>query len=113
MSQKTETAKQPMGRFDPFVAFNTLSPAAWMGTAWFARMGDLSREVTSFVAERIKEDVQTQQALLHCKSLSDVQKLQAEFLQKAFDQYQAETGKLVEMAGLTALGDPDKDRTGV
>ena len=113
MNRKTETSKRPEGAFDPFVAFKPLSPAAWMGTAWFERVADLGSEVTSFVADRIKEDVQTQHALLHCKSLLEVQKVQAEFLQKAFDQYQAETGKLIKMTGMTAVGDPDKDHTGV
>lgn len=111
MTQKTETSKQPEGNSDPFVAFRQLSPVAWMGTAWFGRVADLGSEVASFVAERIKEDVKTQHALLHCKSLPEVQQVQAAFLQKAFDQYQAETGKLIGMSGMKAVGDPDKDHT--
>jgi hypothetical protein len=31
--------------------------------------------------------------------LAEVQHTQAEFIQKAFDQYQAETGKLIAMTG--------------
>lgn len=111
MNQKTEASKQPEGASDPFVAFMPVFPAGWMGIAWFARLAELGSEVSSFVAERIREDVQTQHRLLHCKSLPEVQKVQAEFLQKAFDQYQAETGKLIRMTGVTAVGDPDKDHT--
>lgn len=111
MNRKTETSKRPEGAFDPFAAFKPPSPAGRMGTSWFERVADLGSEVTSFVADRIKEDVQTQHALLHCKSLPEVQKVQAEFLQKAFDQYRAETGKLIKMTGKTAVGDPDKDHT--
>jgi hypothetical protein len=111
MDKKTETSKDPKNAFDPFVAFKPLSPAGWMGTAWFERVADLGGEVTSFIAERIKEDVKTQHALLHCKSLPEVQQVQADFLQKAFDQYQAETGKLIKMTGTVAVVDPDKDHT--
>ncbi|WP_246107397.1 phasin family protein [Puniceibacterium confluentis] len=111
MKQKTESSKQPQDTFDPFVAFKSLSPAARMGTAWFEHVAVLGSEISSFVAERIKEDVKTQHALLNCKSLPEVQRVQAEFLQKAFDQYQAETGKLIEMSGAMAADDPEKDHT--
>lgn len=111
MNQKNEASKKSQDAVDPFVAFKSLSPAAWMGPAWFERVRDLGNEVSLFVAERIKEDVKTQHALLHCKSLPEVQQVQAEFLQRAFDQYRAETGKLIKMTGTTAVGDPDKDHT--
>ncbi|MBD3665418.1 phasin family protein [Sulfitobacter aestuariivivens] len=68
-----------------------------MGTAWIEAVSDMSAEVAHFVAERIKEDVKTQHEILHCKNVSDLQHIQAQFIQKAMDQYQAETGKLVEM----------------
>jgi len=111
MDRKIETSKDPKIAFDPFVAFKPLSLAGWMGTAWFERVAELGSKVTSFVAERIKEDVKTQHALLHCRSLPEVQQVQAEFLQTAFDQYRAETGKLIKMTGTMAVGDPDKDHT--
>lgn len=98
MAQKTETSKTTPVFFDPFVALKPLSPATWMGTAWLESFADLGSEISSFVADRIKADVQTQHALLHCKTLPEVQHVQAEFLQKAFDQYQAETGKLVDLS---------------
>lgn len=68
-----------------------------MSTAWVEAVGEMSAEVASFVADRIKEDVKTQHEILHCKNVADLQHIQAEFIQKAMDQYQAETGKLVEM----------------
>lgn len=69
-----------------------------MGTAWIEAVSDMSAEVAHFVAERIKEDVKTQHEILHCKNVADLQHIQAQFIQKAMDQYQAETGKLVEMS---------------
>lgn len=70
---------------------------SWMGTAWVENMSDMYSEVLSFVAERVKEDVNTQHALLHCKDVAQIQKIQADFIQKALDQYSVETGKLVEL----------------
>ncbi len=103
MDQKTQTSKRTTIAFDPFVAFKPLAPASWKGTVWFERVADLGSEITAFVADRIKEDVQTRHALLHCKSLTEVQHVQAEFFQKAFDQYRTKTAQLVEMTGNIAV----------
>jgi hypothetical protein len=73
-----------------------------MGTAWIETISDMSAEVAQFVAERIKEDVKTQHEILHCKNVGELQHIQAQFIQKAMDQYQAETGKLVDM-GVSAF----------
>ena len=75
-----------------------LGTAAQMGSAWFEAMGEMSSEVMTFIAERIREDVKTQHEMLHCKDLTELQHIQAKFLQKAMDQYKAETGKLMEMS---------------
>lgn len=69
-----------------------------MGTAWIEAISDLSAEVASFVAERVKEDVKTQHEILHCRNVADLQHIQAQFIQRAMDQYQAETGQLLEMS---------------
>lgn len=69
-----------------------------MSTAMMEAFSDMGAEVVSFVADRIKEDVKTQHEILHCKDVGDLQHIQAQFIQKAVDQYQEETGKLVEMS---------------
>ena len=80
-----------------------MAPAAsWMTPAWIDAMTELGSNLASFVALRFKEDLDLQQALLQCKSLAEAQHLQAAFLQKAFAQYQAETGKLITAAGRMA-----------
>ena len=71
---------------------------ASIGTAWVEAMSDMGSEVISFVADRISEDVKTQHELLHCKDAAELQHIQAKFIQKAIDQYTAETGKLVKMS---------------
>jgi hypothetical protein len=68
-----------------------------MGVTWMETLGEMGSEVLSFVADRIKEDVKTQHRLLHCSQMSEMQEIQAEFIQKAIEQYRAETGKLVEI----------------
>lgn len=68
-----------------------------MSRAWMETFSEMGAEVAGFVADRIKEDVKTQHEMMHCKNVSELQHIQAEFIQRTLDQYQAETGKLVEM----------------
>lgn len=77
-------------------------------TAWLESLSDMSAEVASFVADRIREDVKTQHKILHCKDMSELQQVQAEFIKKAVEQYQAETGKLVEMTSRAFAPTPKK-----
>lgn len=74
-----------------------LGPLRWMGAAWFEAAAKMNSEVLHFVADRIKEDVKTQHALLHCKTTKDLQEAQLAFLKDAHDQYTVETGKLVNL----------------
>ncbi|MHA6323645.1 phasin family protein [Roseivivax sp. CAU 1753] len=68
-----------------------------MSSAWIETITDMGAEVAAFVAERIQEDVKTQHAIMHCRNVAEMQHVQAEFIQKALEQYQAETGKLLRM----------------
>jgi hypothetical protein len=75
-----------------------LGPLRWLGTTWFEAMADLNSEVASFVADRVKEDVKTQHKILHCKNATEMREVQLDFLEKAYAQYTAETGKLIKMS---------------
>lgn len=103
MADKSPTQEKTQTPADaPFNAITQLQEAGFrsmmgMVTAWIEAINDMSAEVAHFVAERIKEDVKTQHEILHCKNVGELQHIQAAFIQKAMDQYQAETGKLVEM----------------
>ena len=82
-----------------------VAPAAnWMSTAWIETMTQVSTALATLVAARFKEDLELQQALLRCTSLAEAQHVQAAFIQKAIDQYQAETGKLITITGKMAAG---------
>ncbi len=109
MNDKAETPQPDSQIPDPISALRPLAPVAWMSTAWLESLADLGSEITSFVAERIREDVKTQHAILHSKSLTELQHVQAQFMQRALDQYSAETGKLVEMS--SEIGEMIKSST--
>ena len=74
-----------------------LGPLNWLAPNMVERMSDMGSEWLSFVATRVQEDVKLQHALMHAKTPGDVQAVQAKFLQKALDQYSAETGKMMEL----------------
>lgn len=74
-----------------------LGPMRWMGTAWFEKLADMNSELADFLADRIREDVKSQHELLHCKSAEEFRTAQFAFLDKAYEQYTAETGKLIQM----------------
>ncbi|MBY5932907.1 phasin family protein [Tateyamaria omphalii] len=80
----------------------------WFNASTIERMGDMGAEWMTFVAERVREDVALQHGLLHAKSPAEVQQLQMRFLQKAMDQYSAETGKMIEMSSKLFENDDDE-----
>ena len=96
---------------NPFEAFQPAQFGSMVGMtqAWVDTMGAMNTEVMSFVAARLHEDIQTQQAMMQAKDLKEMQHIQADFFQKAVEQYQEETGKLVEMG--SAILTPDKEKT--
>ena len=84
-----------------------------MNTVWLEALNEMGSEVMTFVSDRIKEDVKTQHRLLHCKSPVELQAIQAEFLQDTIEQYQAETGKLINMSHklFAAASTPTKSKS--
>ena len=55
------------------------------------------REIADFVAERIRRDIETQKALMACRTLDDLRGLQADFMRNAFDQYFSEMARLLDI----------------
>ncbi|WP_299549160.1 phasin family protein [uncultured Tateyamaria sp.] len=70
----------------------------WFGASTIERMSDMGAEWMTFVAERVREDVALQHSILHAKTPDELQNAQMAFLQKAMDQYAAETGKMIELS---------------
>ncbi|SNS74039.1 hypothetical protein [Tropicimonas sediminicola] len=74
-----------------------LDYANWLGNAWVYCLSEMGTEVSHFIADRIREDVRTQHAILHCKDPAGIQEIQKAFIDKAISDYIAETGRLVEI----------------
>lgn len=108
MASKSDEAGKTASAANPFAEMRLpgFENMASFGTAWMDAMGDMSAEFASFVAARIQEDVNTQKAMMRCKSIEEFQSLQTEFMRKAMEQYKAETGRLAEI-GMKAF-DPKK-----
>lgn len=68
-----------------------------VGPDWLTKMADMGREMLEFTAARMKHDMQMQQDLLQAKGLAEVQQIQAQFFQKAMEDYAAETSRLMGM----------------
>lgn len=98
MSTTPDTQPDKTASANADLAQTGLSHMTGWGTAWMEAVSELGAEVASFVADRIKEDVKTQHAILHCKDMAEFQHIHAQFIQKAIAQYQDETGKLVELS---------------
>ncbi|WP_417673497.1 phasin family protein [Pseudodonghicola sp.] len=75
-----------------------LNALTLMGGDLVERLSDMGSEVLDFVTKRVKEDVELQHKLLHCRDLNEMQHLQGEFLQRAINSYTDETGKMFEMS---------------
>ena len=97
MAEKPQDAAPDTPTLDPVAALQPLTPAFSMSTAWLENLSGLCSELASFAAERLRDDVKTQHAILHCKSFAELQHVQAQFLQRMLDQYAAETGRLAEI----------------
>ena len=61
--------------------------------AWMA----MGAESVRFVWDRLQQDIKTQQAMLACTNIDEMQKIQAEFFAAAQEQYAAEAGKMLEL----------------
>lgn len=89
-----DKAADPFGIWaaDPFQALNWLSPV------FVHHMRDMGAEWLGFVAARLQEDVALQHALLHAKSPAEAQQIQLAFLDRAVEQYTAETGRMLNLS---------------
>ncbi|HKL68827.1 phasin family protein [Salibaculum sp.] len=71
-------------------ALATGHPAA---TLWLEVMA----ESTRFLSERVRTDLEMQQAMLRCQSPTEMVRLQSEFFRKAIDQYTSEAQRMFEI----------------
>lgn len=102
MKQKDKnTGRKPAFAADPvsmasaaFAGFRSMNR---IGSTMFTGWTDFGAEFMTFLANRIQEDVKTQQRMLQCKDMQELAKIQSEFVQRALDQYAAETGRMIDL----------------
>ncbi len=58
---------------------------------------EIATEWGRFVTDRLQKDIETQRAMLDCRSPSELMKVQTEFYQTAIQQYSEETMRLMQM----------------
>lgn len=58
---------------------------------------DLGAEMMKFAATRIQRDLDAQKAMLGCKNLEDLRKVQAEFYNEAVKDYSAQIQRTMEV----------------
>jgi hypothetical protein len=79
----------------------TLQNMEAAGAAILEGLTKAQAEISDFVAERIRQDVETQAEMLRCRTLDDVRDLQTRFFETAFDQYAAEASRLMKIGADT------------
>lgn len=70
---------------------------AWANPAWYEQALEVNSEIARFIVDRIRQDLEFQSELLQCRDPAAFREIQGRFLKEAFDQYSAETGKLVRL----------------
>ena len=75
-----------------------MGPLAWMGPAGMAAFNATVTEMSDFVGRRLHKDIETQNALLSCRTLAEVQEIQSAAVRDAFEDYREETERLAGIA---------------
>lgn len=68
-------------------------------------MVEIMTESMRFFTQRLQQDMETQAAMLACKTPADLMKVQAEFFGKAVEEYGAEAARMAEIVA-KAAGQP-------
>ncbi|GAB4290567.1 MAG: hypothetical protein Kow0058_09690 [Roseovarius sp.] len=71
-----------------------LGPLHWLGNAWMESAIEINRELLDFLSRRVAEDVRTQHEILNCTDPARLRDIQLRFMQRAIEDYTAETGAL-------------------
>jgi Phasin protein len=89
----------------------TLHTMEVAGTAIVEGLSKAQKEISDFVSERIRQDIEAQSEFMRCRTFDDVREVQSKFLKTAMDQYSAEASRLMQIsADLMALSLPRSPR---
>lgn len=92
---KTKVDVSPMTNLMDAIQEASTKIMPGFGPEWFETMNKVGTEMLTFMSNRIKQDIQTQQELLQAKGIAEIQKIQADFLKKTMEDYTAEMTKLM------------------
>lgn len=81
------------------IAVNPIAARAWM---------DLVAEGSRFVTDRLRQDLETQKAILECKTPAELLQVQTEFFKAAMEQYAGEASRFYDILA-KATGDSIED----
>ena len=68
------------------------------GATLLTSVVEMQKEIAGFVSERIRQDLETQQELLRCRTLDELREVQSRFFRTTLDQYSAEATKLMQLS---------------
>lgn len=80
------------------------------GTAAIEGIGLAQRALSDFVVERLRQDLETQRALLRCRNLGEVREVGFTHLRTAVDQYGREVSRMVRLGTVVAQRSLDRPR---
>ena len=67
-----------------------------VGATLLTGVVEMQKEVAGFVSGRIRQDLETQQELLRCRTFDELRKVQSRFFRTTLDQYSAEATRLMQ-----------------
>ena len=76
----------------------TLHNIGAAGAAMLEGLKKAQTEISDFITQRIRQDVETQAEMLRCRTLDDVRDLQTRFFKTALDQYAGATSRLMKIS---------------
>ena len=100
----TKSAKKTTAKPDTSALASAMAAGNPAARMWL----DIMSETTRFISERLQNDLETQQALLRCKTPADLVQLQSEFFRRAVEQYTSEAQRMFDIM-TEATGDTVKD----
>jgi hypothetical protein len=83
-----DTGFEPPAAMMAMMSANPVFAKAWM---------DLMSESARFMTERLRTDMETQKALVACRTPAELVEVQGEFLTTAMQQYADEAARMLEM----------------
>lgn len=87
-SPEADTGVEAPAMMAAMFAANPVFAKAWM---------DMMTETARFMTERLRTDLETQKALMACRTPADLMAVQAEFLNTAMRQYADEAARVIDM----------------